>query len=69
MNLFTIFHEKIIQILKECQEIGELPKDLSLQKVTIESPKDPRFGDFSTNAAMVLASAAAQNRVILRLLL
>jgi arginyl-tRNA synthetase len=60
MNLFTVFHEKILQTLKSLQETGALPKDLSLQKVTIESPKDPRFGDFSTNAAMVLASPAGQ---------
>lgn len=60
MNLFTVFHDKILQILQSLQETGALPKDLSLQKVTIESPKDPRFGDFSTNAAMVLASPANQ---------
>lgn len=60
MNLFTVFHEKILKILNELQNNGALPKDLSLQKVTIESPKDPRFGDFSTNAAMVLASPAGQ---------
>lgn len=60
MNLFTVFHEKILQILKTLQENGALPMDLSLQKVTIESPKDPRFGDFATNAAMVLASPADQ---------
>lgn len=60
MNLFTVFHQKILQILEKLQQNGDLPADLSFQKVTVESPKDSGFGDFATNAAMVLASIAGK---------
>lgn len=60
MNLFTVFHEKILQILQHLQKEGVLAADISLQKVAIEAPKESAFGDFSTNAAMVLAAAAGK---------
>lgn len=60
MNLFTVFHQKIVHILTTFQQDNVLPADLSFQKVTIEPPKDANFGDLATNAAMVLASAAGK---------
>lgn len=60
MNLFTVFHQKIVHILTTFQQDSVLPADLSFQKVTIEPPKDANFGDLATNAAMVLASAAGK---------
>ncbi|WP_032112634.1 arginine--tRNA ligase [Candidatus Paracaedibacter symbiosus] len=60
MNLFTVFHQKVIQILNKLQKNGALPNDLSFQKVTVESPKESSFGDFSTNAAMVLAGPSGK---------
>lgn len=60
MNLFTVFHQKILQILEKLQQNSELPIGLSFQKVTVESPKDSSFGDFATNAAMVLAGSAGK---------
>lgn len=60
MNLFTVFHQKILDILIKLQQRGILPTDLSFQRVTVESPKDTSFGDLATNAAMVLAGTAGK---------
>lgn len=55
MNLFSVFHDKILQTLQTLQNNGLLAADISFEKVAIEAPKEIAFGDFSTNAAMVLA--------------
>lgn len=60
MNLFTIFHEKLIGILKKIQGKQFLPDTLPLHRVVVEVPKDASFGDFATNAAMVLAGEAGK---------
>ncbi|HIP77939.1 MAG TPA: arginine--tRNA ligase, partial [Kiloniellaceae bacterium] len=38
---------------------GRLPPGLDLARVAVEPPRDPDHGDMATNAAMVLAKAAA----------
>lgn len=50
--------EKAIQSLVEA---GTLPADAVIPEFVIERPKDRSHGDFSTNAAMVLAKAARGN--------
>ncbi len=58
MNLFKDFQAKIDATLKAMADAGELPEGLDLTRVTVEPPRDPSHGDFSTNAAMVLAKPA-----------
>jgi arginyl-tRNA synthetase len=42
------------------QAAGELPEKLDFSAITAEPPRDPAHGDIATNAAMVLAKAAAK---------
>lgn len=53
MNFYRIFHHFLLSKLEELSSLGENAIDFS--KVTVEPPKDPKHGDFSTNAAMVLS--------------
>ncbi|MDX1949024.1 MAG: arginine--tRNA ligase [Rickettsiales bacterium] len=52
MNIYNLFKEKIAEIVKKLYpEISEK----FLQNFAVEAPKDTKFGDLSTNIAMVLA--------------
>jgi arginyl-tRNA synthetase len=46
--------------LQRMQAAGELPEMLDLAAITAEPPRDSAHGDIATNAAMVLAKAAAK---------
>ena len=59
MNLFNQFREDIVAALGRLADQGRLPAGLDLSKVTAEPPREASHGDISTNAAMVLAKAAA----------
>ncbi|HEX4110929.1 MAG TPA: arginine--tRNA ligase [Stellaceae bacterium] len=60
MNLFNYFLEEIRDaILPALVAEGKLPADISIAGLTVEPPRDPKHGDISTNAALVLAKAAA----------
>src|SRR5260370_6748799 len=54
------FMGEIIGALKSMQAAGELPEKLDFSAITAEPPRDPAHGDIATNAAMVLAKAAAK---------
>ena len=43
------------------REAGTLPADIAVPEFTVERPKDRVHGDFSANAAMLLAKAAKTN--------
>ena len=43
---------------------GGWPADIDLSRVVVEPPRDAAHGDMATNAAMVLAKEAGQNRAI-----
>ena len=43
------------------REAGTLPADIAVPEFTVERPKDRAHGDFSANAAMLLAKAAKTN--------
>ena len=58
MNIYTRLHEIVLETLSKIAASGSIPTDLSLGRVTVESPRDPSHGDMSTNAAMVLSKAA-----------
>jgi arginyl-tRNA synthetase len=60
VNLFKLFHEKVIASLNLLQQEGYIPLEADFSKVTCEPPKDVRHGDMATNAAMVLAKTVGQ---------
>lgn len=61
MHLYQRFTDEILKVVTHFQDQGVLPTDLSLEKITLEPPKDPTHGDLSTNVAMVLNKAAGKN--------
>ncbi|MCH8862533.1 MAG: arginine--tRNA ligase [Proteobacteria bacterium] len=61
MNIFNHFKDIVNVTIEELSQAGELPEGLDLGAVSVEPPRDPGHGDISTNAAMVLAKAAAMN--------
>src|SRR5882724_3641397 len=60
MNPYRHFIGEIESALKSMQAAGELPAALDFSAITAEPPRDPAHGDIATNAAMVLAKAAAK---------
>jgi arginyl-tRNA synthetase len=55
-----IITESVSAAIKEAQRKGELP-DADEYSFSVEVPKDPSFGDFSTNAAMTGAKIFRKN--------
>ena len=55
MNVFREFENIVRAALQEMQSDGKLSRELDLDRVTVEPPRDPNHGDIATNAAMVLA--------------
>ncbi len=60
MNPYRHFIGVIVAALEAMQASGELPPALDFSALTAEPPRDPAHGDIATNAAMVLAKAAAR---------
>src|SRR5438105_15509130 len=60
MDPYRHFIGEIEGALKAIQAAGELPAALDFSAITAEPPRDPAHGDIATNAAMVLAKAAAK---------
>ena len=60
MNFFKHFRSEIIKTLEDMTAEGELPAGLDFARVGVEPPKDPEFGDVSTNAALALAKDAGK---------
>ncbi|MFI5011266.1 MAG: arginine--tRNA ligase [Hyphomicrobiales bacterium] len=58
MNIFKAFERRIAEVLAAMAEDGALPRGLDLSRIVCEPPRDPKHGDISTNAAMVLAKEA-----------
>jgi len=60
-TLYAAFSAKIDAVLDALQADGLLAAGTPRSAVSLEPPRDPAHGDLSTNAAMVLAKAAATN--------
>jgi arginyl-tRNA synthetase len=60
MNFCNLLLARIKTELEALQAAGTLPAGLDLGAVALDPPKDPKHGDVSTNAAMVLAKAAGK---------
>ena len=59
MNLFTYFRDRIErEILPALVTEGKLPAGLATKGLTVEPPRDPKHGDISANAALVISKAA-----------
>ena len=58
MNIFKNFQNNVKEIILSLSDNDKLPKNLDLQNVTAEAPRDISHGDIATNAAMVLVKQA-----------
>jgi arginyl-tRNA synthetase len=61
MSLYAQYAALLDGVLDELVAEGSLPAELDRKNVTVEPPRDASHGDLATNAAMVLAKAAATN--------
>ena len=61
MTLFENYAAHVDHALDALVASGVLPAGIERSNVTVEPPRDASHGDLSTNAAMVLAKAAATN--------
>jgi len=59
MNIYDVLGEKVRSALDLLTSEGQLPADLDLSGIDVQEPRDPRHGDFASNAAMVLAKHAS----------
>ena len=59
MNLFADIRSLVVTELAAMAAAGALPTGLDFANVAVEPPRDAAHGDMATNAAMVLAKAAA----------
>jgi len=59
MNMFADFEQRIKKLIEAIGIEGITANDVN--RVSVESPRDPMHGDLATNAAMVLAKAARTN--------
>jgi arginyl-tRNA synthetase len=59
MNLFSHFRDKIERdILPALIIEGKLPPGIATKGLTVEPPRDPKHGDISANAALVISKSA-----------
>ena len=58
MNPFSELEAAVRGGLAAMTAAGTLPAGLDLGRVVVEPPRDPAFGDATTNAAMILAKPA-----------
>ncbi len=57
----STFHALVTQAIHALRADGTLPADLATPEFVVQRPKDRSHGDFSTNAAMLLAKPARSN--------
>jgi arginyl-tRNA synthetase len=54
MSIYELVHDKIIAVIEQ-EAKSKAWEDLNFKSITIEIPNDTRYGEISTNAAMILA--------------
>jgi arginyl-tRNA synthetase len=59
MDVFAGFHGRVLAAVQQLKHDGVVPQEASIEGIALEPPKDASHGDLATNAAMVLAKAAA----------
>ena len=60
MNVFSHLRSVVLGEIERLSGAGALPSALETGAVAVEPPRDPSHGDAATNAALVLAKAAAK---------
>ncbi|MCH8201695.1 MAG: arginine--tRNA ligase [Proteobacteria bacterium] len=58
MNIFNRFRDELKKIVEDMIKAGTLPAEAREAVISLEPPRDPKHGDLSTNAALVLAKSA-----------
>jgi len=58
VDVFAEIESRVAAALEALKSEGELPADLPIAGIDVETPRDPTHGDLATNAAMVLAKPA-----------
>ena len=58
MDVFSGFHGHVLAAVQQLKHDNVVPKDASVQGISLGAPKDAGHGDLATNAAMVLAKPA-----------
>ena len=58
MNIYREFRKDICAVLEGLMVEGKLAKDISLDSVIVEPPRDRLHGELATNAAMVVAKSS-----------
>ena len=61
MNIYREFRKDICAVLEGLMVEGKLAKDISLDSVNVEPPRDRLHGELATNAAMVVAKSSGLN--------
>ena len=61
MNIYKLISNQLKERIQEIPEIHNVATSDDLQNIVVEVPKIREFGDFSTNAAMVLAKSLKKN--------
>ena len=61
MNIYKEFRKDICAVLEGLMVEGKLAKDISLDAVIVEPPRDRLHGELATNAAMVVAKSSGLN--------
>ncbi|MDP2838398.1 MAG: arginine--tRNA ligase [Candidatus Moranbacteria bacterium] len=59
-NMREVLEKKIKEAVEALQQGGVLP-DFTVPSIQVERPKDEQFGEYTTNAALVLAKLAKQS--------
>jgi arginyl-tRNA synthetase len=59
MNVHALVHARIVAALQALQADGALPAGLDFKNVEVSPPREAAHGDLASNAALVLAKAAA----------
>ena len=61
VNIYKLISNQLKERIQEIPEIHNVATSDDLQNIVVEVPKIREFGDFSTNAAMVLAKSLKKN--------
>ena len=61
MSLYAQYSALLDGVLDELESEGAIPVGIDRRNIAVEPPRDASHGDLATNAAMVLAKAAATN--------
>ncbi len=58
MDVFAGFQGRVLAAVQQLKHDGVVPREASIEGITLGTPKDASHGDLATNAAMVLAKEA-----------